>query len=96
MVNNLDGVVRVEGFATFTDAKTEDLVPWTPLRAGEPVLLCPLPPVLPWLLWMVCSLTGYSGLDRDSAVYLLTRIMKHFVEIIAEEARSLPDGDGKQ
>ena len=43
-----------------------------------------------------CALTGYSGLDADSALYLLSRIMKHFVDIIAEEARSLPDGDGEE
>ena len=43
-----------------------------------------------------CALVGYSGLDADSALYLLSRIMKHFVDIIAEEARSLPDGDGEE
>ena len=33
--DKVEGKVCVEGFATFADAKTEDLVPWTPLKAGE-------------------------------------------------------------
>ena len=34
-MNNTEGLVKVEGFSSANDAKTEDLVPWTPLRAGN-------------------------------------------------------------
>lgn len=35
VVDREDRSVYVEGFATFSDAKTEDLVPWTPLKTGQ-------------------------------------------------------------
>lgn len=40
-MNNAEGVVTVEGFASYADAKTEDLVPWTPLRAGKALVAVP-------------------------------------------------------
>ena len=43
--------------------------------------------------FFVC--TGYSGVDQESAVYLLSRIMKHFISIIADEAHCIPNGDGE-
>ena len=33
--DNMQPLVSVEGFATYCDTCAEDLVPWTPLKAGE-------------------------------------------------------------
>ena len=46
-----------------------------------------------------CSLNflppGYSGMDYDSAMYILTKIVKKFISVIHEEALCIPEGDGK-
>ena len=34
IVDNATPVVAVEGFADYTDVNAQDLVPWTPLKAG--------------------------------------------------------------
>lgn len=67
--DKVEGKVCVEGFATFADAKTEDLVPWTPLKAG------------------------YSGMDCDTALYVLSKIVRQFITVINEEAKTIPDND---
>ncbi|XP_019850041.1 PREDICTED: uncharacterized protein LOC100639981 [Amphimedon queenslandica] len=69
VINKDEGSLYVEGFATFSDAKAEDLVPWTPLK------------------------TGYSGLNTHTGLYVLSRIVKNFIAIIAEEARTISDTD---
>ena len=33
--DNTQPLISVEGFATYCDTCAEDLVPWTPLKAGE-------------------------------------------------------------
>lgn len=40
---------------------------------------------------------GYSGMDIDTALYVLTRIIKYFMEVISEEAYTLTfsDADGQ-
>lgn len=35
VLNKDEGTLYVEGFATYSDAKAEDLVPWTPLKTGK-------------------------------------------------------------
>jgi hypothetical protein len=71
VMNKDDGNVCVEGFATYADAKAEDLVPWTPLK------------------------TGYSRIDNDTAIYVLTKVIKHFMALISEEARTISDTESK-
>lgn len=34
MVDNQESVVRVKGFAMYTDSQSEDMVPWMPLKTG--------------------------------------------------------------
>ena len=35
IADNSKPLVTVKGFADYTDVNAEDLVPWTPLKAGE-------------------------------------------------------------
>ena len=39
---------------------------------------------------------GYSGLNTHTGLYVLSRIVKNFIAIIAEEARTVSDTDSKQ
>jgi len=34
IVDNTQPLVDVEGFADYSDVQAQDLVPWTPLKAG--------------------------------------------------------------
>lgn len=38
VVDNTQPLVTVEGFANYSDVQVPDLVPWTPLKAGEGLL----------------------------------------------------------
>ena len=38
--------------------------------------------------------TGYSGIDYDAAVYILSKIVKKFVAVIQEEANCISDDEG--
>eukprot|EP00731_Ephydatia_muelleri_P021270 Em0013g997a len=67
--DNMQPLVSVEGFATYCDTCAEDLVPWTPLKAG------------------------YSRIDEDTALLVISNTMPQFIDILAEEASMLPEED---
>ena len=39
--------------------------------------------------------TGYSGMDEGAALQVLSRVVPHFISIVTEEAKTLPDEEGK-
>jgi len=42
------------------------------------------------------STADYSGMDQETALFILCRIVHHFITVITEEAKTLPpDSDGK-
>ena len=92
VVNKDEGSLYVEGFASFSDAKAEDLVPWTPLKTGQPFNAH----ILVIIIKYVIKSLGYSGLNTHTGLYVLSRIVKNFIAIIAEEARTISDTDSKQ
>lgn len=53
-----------------------------------------------WLVYFIISNLilfnlGYSGMDSDSSIYVLSNIVHHFINVVSEEARSVPDSFGK-
>ena len=39
--------------------------------------------------------TGYSGIDYDSAIYILSKAAKKFMSVIHEEAKCVSDKEGE-
>ena len=39
-MDNSQPLITAEGFSDFSDVSTEDIVPWTPLRAGQNRRVC--------------------------------------------------------
>ena len=85
VLNRDEGSLCIEGFANFIDAKAEDLVPWTPLKTGG-CMSCDCHMIYIYII-------GYSGIDTETALYVLTRIAKNFVAVLSEEARTISDTD---
>ncbi len=38
--------------------------------------------------------TGYSGLDAEDALHVLTQVVPHFVAVVSTEASTLPKEEG--
>ncbi len=92
IADNSQPLVTVKGFADYTDVNAQDLVPWTPLKAGKKALKRGY--VYPKFIFL-SPLIGFSSMDESTALFLLRSITEHFISIATEQASTLPDLEGE-
>ena len=65
------------------------LPPSVPLSLPPSPLPLSLPPSLPPSLYV-----GFGRMDEQAAMFILRKVITHFIAIVTEQAKTLPDDNG--